>query len=121
MRRLLETIYKAPGWGGSKLVFPTAPAKPLRARTITMSWGAASSCTQADIDTINQVAANGVLVVVSAGNEGGPVDTPTNWLGVAAGAGIRHGRTKVGYTNPGPENSLGGPSGKCRNTAPRAT
>src|SRR5205807_2705851 len=67
-------IDKAMLWAAGISVANT-PANTHPAKVINMSFGAASSCTQADIDTINQVAANGVLVVVSAGNEGGPVDT----------------------------------------------
>ena len=113
-------IDKAMLWAAGMSVANT-PANTHPAKVINMSFGAASSCTQADIDTINQVAANGVLVVVSAGNEGGPVDTPANCPGVAAVAGIRHVGTKVGYSSLGPEIALSAPAGNCVNTAPGST
>ena len=58
----------------------------------------------------------GVLVVVSAGNEGGAVDSPANCPGVAAIAGLRHAGTKVGFSSLGPEIAVGAPAGNCVNT-----
>src|SRR5207249_11843267 len=60
--------------------------------------------------------AKGVLVVVSAGNEGGPVDSPANCAGAAGVAGLRHAGTKVGYSSLGPEVALSSPAGNCVNT-----
>ncbi len=56
-----------------------------------------------------------MLVVASAGNEGGPVDSPANCPGVAGIAGLRHAGTKVGYSSVGPEIALGAPAGNCVN------
>jgi serine protease len=53
------------------------------------------------------------LIVVSAGNEGGPVDSPANCPSVIAVAGVRHAGTKVGYSNLGPEVALSAPAGNC--------
>jgi serine protease len=61
------------------------------------------------------------LVVVSAGNEGGPVDAPANCAGVAGVAGLRHAGTKVGYSSLGPEIALSAPAGNCVNTAAGST
>ena len=58
----------------------------------------------------------GVLVVVSAGNEGGPVDAPANCIGVAAIAGLRQVGTKVGFSSLGPEIALSAPGGNCVNS-----
>ena len=55
----------------------------------------------------------GVLIVVSAGNDGGPVAAPANCAGVAGIAGLRQAGTKVGYSNLGPEIALGAPAGNC--------
>src|SRR2546430_10401951 len=74
-----------------------APHNPYPARIENMSLGATGSCLQIYIDTISQLAAKGVLVVVSAGNEGGPVDSPANCAGASAVAGLRHAGTQVGY------------------------
>ncbi len=58
-----------------------------------------------------------MLVVVSAGNEGGPVDSPANCVGVAGIAGLRNVGTKVGFSSLGPEVALAAPAGNCVNTS----
>ena len=88
------------------------------ARIINLSLGSTGSCPASFQDAIDQVSAMGVLVVVSAGNEGGPVDAPANCAGVVGVAGLRHAGTKVGYSSLGPEVALGAPAGNCVNTAP---
>ncbi len=93
-----------------------APDNPYPARIENMSLGAPGSCPQIYIDTISQLAAKGVLVVVSAGNEGGPVDSPANCPGAAGVAGLRHAGTKVGYSSLGPEVAVSSPAGNCVNT-----
>jgi serine protease len=55
-------------------------------------------------------------VVVSVGNEGGPVSAPANCSGVLGVAGLRHAGTKVGFSNLGSEVGLGAPGGNCVNT-----
>jgi serine protease len=86
------------------------------ARVINMSLGGKGSCTSAQQIVINEVLALGVVVVVSAGNEGGPVDAPANCVGVAGVAGLRNVGTKVGYSSLGPEIALAAPAGNCINT-----
>jgi serine protease len=93
------------------------PTNTNPARIINMSLGSAGSCAQSYSDAISQLSAMGVLVVVSAGNEGGPVDTPANCPGAVAVAGIRHAGTKVGYSSLGPEVTVSAPAGNCVNTA----
>jgi len=56
--------------------------------------------------------------VVAGGNEGGPVDSPANCIGVAGIAGLRQVGTKVGYSSLGPEIALAAPAGNCVNTGP---
>jgi serine protease len=80
-----------------------------------MSLGGTGACPASYIEAIGQLAAAGVLVVASAGNEGGPVDAPANCPGVAAVAGLRQAGTKVGYSSLGPEIALGAPAGNCGN------
>jgi serine protease len=92
------------------------PNNPYPARIINMSLGATGSCPQSYQDTIDRLSAIGVLVVVSAGNEGGPVDAPANCNGVAAVAGLRQVGTKVGYSSLGPQIALSAPAGNCVNT-----
>lgn len=81
-----------------------------------MSLGASGSCPQSYQDVIKQLTARGVLVVASAGNDGGPVSSPANCAGVAGVAGLRHAGTKVGYSSLGPEIALSAPAGNCVNT-----
>ena len=87
------------------------------ARIINMSLGGTGACTSAEQIVINEVLAVGVLVVVSAGNEGGPVDSPANCVGVAGIAGLRNVGTKVGFSSLGPEIALSAPAGNCVNTS----
>ncbi|HVH83850.1 MAG TPA: S8 family serine peptidase, partial [Steroidobacteraceae bacterium] len=89
---------------------------PNPAKIINMSLGGAGACPQSYIEAIGQLSALGVLVVASAGNEGGPVDAPANCPGVASVAGLRQAGTKVGYSSLGPEVALGAPAGNCGNS-----
>ncbi|HYB64900.1 MAG TPA: S8 family serine peptidase, partial [Steroidobacteraceae bacterium] len=86
---------------------------PNPAKIINMSLGGTGGCPSSYIEAIGQLAAAGVLVVVSAGNEGGPVDAPANCPGVAGVAGLRQAGTKVGYSSLGPEVALAAPAGNC--------
>jgi serine protease len=96
------------------------PDNPYPAKVENMSLGSAGgfACPQSYRDVIAQVMARGTLVVVSAGNEGGPVDVPANCAGAAGVAGLRHAGTKVGYSSLGPEVAVAAPAGNCVNTAP---
>jgi serine protease len=89
------------------------PNNPTPARIINLSLGGESACTSAYLAAIEEVIAQGTLVVVSAGNEGGPVSSPANCSGVLGVAGIRHVGTKTGLSNMGPEIGLSAPSGNC--------
>jgi serine protease len=93
--------------GGANLTNPN-PAK-----IINLSLGGTGSCPSSYIEAIGQLTAAGVLVVASAGNEGGPVDAPANCPGVAGVTGLRQAGTKVGYSSLGPEVALGAPAGNC--------
>jgi serine protease len=92
------------------------PDNPYPAKIENLSIGAPGSCPASYQDIIQQLAELGVLVVVSAGNEGGPAAAPANCPGVAAVAGLRQAGTKVGYSNLGPEIALGAPAGNCGTT-----
>ena len=107
-------IISAMLWAGG-IAVSGAPANPNPAKIINMSLGGTGACPTSYIEAIGQLAAAGVLVVVSAGNEGGPVDTPANCPGVVAVAGLRQAGTKVGYSSLGPEVALGAPAGNCGN------
>jgi serine protease len=99
-------------WAGG-IAVSGAPSNPNPARIINLSLGGTGACPTSYIEAIGQLAAAGVLVVASAGNEGGSVDAPANCPGVAAVAGLRQAGTKVGYSSLGPEVALGAPAGNC--------
>ena len=107
-------IISAMLWAGG-IAVSGAPTNPNPAKIINMSLGGTGSCLPSYIEAIGQLAAAGVLVVASAGNEGGPVDAPANCPGVAGVAGLRQAGTKVGYSSLGPEILLGAPAGNCGN------
>lgn len=85
------------------------------AQIINLSLGSEGPCDPAAQEVVNQVVAAGVLVVVSAGNEGGPVDSPANCQGAMGILGLRHAGTKVGFSSLGPQIALGAPGGNCVN------
>jgi serine protease len=87
------------------------------AKVENLSFGSTDACPASYQTIISQLSARGVIVVVSAGNESGPVATPANCPGVVAVAGLRHTGTKVGYSSLGPEVTVGAPGGNCVNVA----
>jgi serine protease len=95
---------------------PGVPTNPNPAQIINVSLGGEGPCDSASASAINEVSAAGVLVVVSAGNEGGPVDSPANCPGAMGIVGLRHRGTKVGFSSLGPQIALGAPGGNCVNT-----
>ena len=86
------------------------------AKVINLSLGSVEACPASYRSVVATLNTMGVVVVASAGNENGPVDTPANCPGVIAVAGLRHTGTKVGYSSLGPEVALGAPGGNCVNT-----
>jgi serine protease len=92
------------------------PDNPYPANIENLSLGAAGSCPQSYADVIALLRQRGILIVASAGNEGGPVAAPANCSGVAAVAGLRQAGTKVGFSNLGPEIALSAPAGNCGTT-----
>ena len=94
------------------------PDNPTPAKIENLSLGSTgTSCPRSYQDAVNQLAAVGVLVVASAGNEGGPVDVPANCAGVAGIAGLRHAGTKVGFSSLGPAIAVSAPGGNCVNVS----
>jgi len=96
---------------------PGVPDNPQAnwAKVENLSLGSTDPCTASYQTVMSQLTARGVIVVASAGNEAGPVDTPANCPGVVAVAGLRHTGTKVGYSSLGPEVTVGAPGGNCVN------
>ncbi|HET7204635.1 MAG TPA: S8 family serine peptidase, partial [Steroidobacteraceae bacterium] len=91
------------------------PNNPNPAKVINMSLGSSGACPATWREAISQVVARGVLVVVSAGNNGGLVESPANCPGVAAVGAIRHAGTKVGFSSLGPAVAISAPGGNCVN------
>jgi len=83
------------------------------AQVINLSLGAAAACDDYYGTAVNDITSVGVLIVAAAGNDGAAVDEPANCAGVLGVAGLRHAGTKVGYSNLGPEISIGAPAGNC--------
>jgi serine protease len=94
------------------------PNNPYPAQIVNMSLGAVGPCPAGYQQMVQELVRAGVLVVVSAGNEGGPVDAPANCSGATGVAGLRQVGTKVGYSSLGPQVALSAPAGNCVNTAP---
>jgi serine protease len=92
------------------------PDNTTPAQVLNISLGGEGSCDSASADVTSQLASQGVLIVVSAGNEGGPVDSPANCPGAMGILGLRHAGTKVGFSSLGSEIALGAPGGNCVNT-----
>ena len=91
---------------------------PHPARVLNLSFGSAGACSAAYRSVLAQLAAAGVTVVSSAGNdEGLAVSTPANCAGVLAVAGVRHTGTKVGFSSLGPEVAIAAPAGNCVNAS----
>ncbi|HVW67695.1 MAG TPA: S8 family serine peptidase, partial [Steroidobacteraceae bacterium] len=78
------------------------------------------SCPTSYQTALSTVTGLGVLVVASAGNASGSVETPANCSasvsGMIAVAGLRNVGTKVGYSSFGPEVGVAAPAGNCINT-----
>ena len=97
------------------LTTPGAPPNPTPARVLNLSLGSTSACEQSYRTVIDELRARKVLVVISAGNEGTVVSSPANCPGVASVAALRHAGSKVGFSNLGPEVTIGAPGGNCVN------
>src|SRR5277367_1267622 len=104
----------------------SVPVDPYPADIINLSIGGSTDSSTSsdgmDYNTaLTQVTGMGVLVVIAAGNESGPVDLPGNCAGsipgVMAVAGLRNVGTKVGYSSFGPEISVSAPAGNCVNSS----
>ncbi|NRF66214.1 S8 family serine peptidase [Aquincola sp. S2] len=91
---------------------------PNPARILNMSLGSSGPCLASYRDTVAELNAAGIVVVIAGGNATGlAVSTPANCAGAVAVAGVRHTGTKVGYSNVGPEMTLAAPAGNCVNTS----
>jgi len=94
------------------------PLNPTPAQIINVSLGGDDSCSAAYQSAVDEIVAQGSLIVASVGNDGIPVGTPANCNGVLGVSGIRHVGTKVGYSNLGPGADIAAPAGNCVNPGP---
>src|SRR5688572_16279336 len=83
-----------------------APILKLKPGVGVTRWGLAQV-------VIDQVTEAGVLVVASAGNTGGHVETPAACPGAMAIAGLTHRGTKAPHSSLGSAVALGAPAGDC--------
>ncbi len=109
-------IIAAMAWAAG-LTVDGVPNNPYPARILNLSLGSVGSCPASYQQVVDELVGLGVLIVVSAGNEGGPVDAPANCAGVATIAGLRQIGTKVGFSSLGAEIALSAPAGNCVNPA----
>lgn len=92
------------------------PTNPNPAKVINLSLGGGSTCTAAYVSAVNEILAQGVTIVASAGNSAGhAVSEPASCTGVIGVAGLRHIGTKVGFSDLGPQISISAPGGNCVN------
>lgn len=110
-------ILSAMRWAAG-LAVAGAPTNPYPAKVINLSLGADGPCGLSYVNVVNELANAGVVVVASAGNDGGSVDAPANCPGVVSVGAIRHIGTKVGFSNVGPGVTISAPGGNCVNTGP---
>jgi serine protease len=99
------------------LPVPDVPLNPNPAQVINMSLGGEGACSAAYVAEVNAITAAGVVIVASAGNNGGhAVSSPANCAGVIGVTALRHAGTKVGFADVGPEIAIAAPGGNCVNT-----
>jgi serine protease len=94
-----------------------------KANIINLSLVGESPCSQTEQDAVTQAINAGVLLVASAGNEGGPIDAPANCSGVLSVVGLRASGTKVAYSNLSSSDAaagIGAPGGNCVSTSTTA-
>ena len=108
-------IIAAMRWAGG-LAVPGVDLNPTPARVVNLSLGGEGACTAAYNQAIQELLARDVLVVSSAGNETGPVESPANCASTLAVGGLRHIGTKVGYSSLGAEVDVSAPAGNCVTT-----
>ena len=94
---------------------PGVPTNPYPAKILNLSLGSEGSCSNSYATVSRELSSAGVVVISSAGNEGGEVSTPANCPGVIAVVALRHVGTKVGFSNLGSTATLGAPGGNCVN------
>ncbi|MEO6407865.1 MAG: S8 family peptidase [Burkholderiaceae bacterium] len=80
-----------------------APRNPHPARIINLSYGGNAPCNAAYQDTIDEIAAQGVVLIAAAGNGHGATNRPANCARVIGVAALNRDGFKASYSNFGPE------------------
>ncbi|MBX3604360.1 MAG: S8 family serine peptidase [Piscinibacter sp.] len=78
------------------------PLNPTPARVLNISFGGSAACNPAYQETIDELAAIGVVVVAAAGNQSAAPTRPANCLGVLGVAALNRDGFKSSYSNFGP-------------------
>jgi len=113
---IVAGMYWAAGLSNSAITGVTTNLHP--AHILNLSLGASNACTQTEQDAVTAITQAGHVIVVAAGNDGGPVGAPANCVGALSVAGLRHIGTKVGYSNVSSTAaaiSIAAPAGNCYN------
>lgn len=106
-------IIAAMRWAAG-LAVPGVPNNPNPAKVLNLSLGGDGACGAAYQSAVDDVLATGAVVVAAAGNSAGlAVGAPANCKGVISVLGLRHVGTKVGFSDLGPEITIGAPGGNC--------
>ncbi len=111
---IVAGMYWAAGMSNSAIA--DVPVNPFPAQVLNLSLGSQAPCTQTEQDAVTAISQDGHLVVVAAGNDGGPIDAPANCTGTLSVAGLRQVGTKVGYSNVSSSAaavSIAAPAGNC--------
>jgi serine protease len=107
---LLSDILDGMRWAAGLSVVGL-PINPNPARIINLSFGGSSACTPSYQSVIDEVTAAGVLVVVAAGNESGPLTRPADCRNVLAVGAVQQNGLKTSYSNTGANMGLMAPGG----------
>ncbi len=95
----------------------TLPAR--RADVINLSLGGAGACGAPMAEAISAARAQGVIVVIAAGNDkGAPVSSPANCPGAIAVSAIAYDGALASYSNVGPEVAVTAPGGDSARATP---
>ena len=95
----------------------SVPSNLHPAQVLNLSIGGRAPCSQTEQAAVSAIGVAHVIVI-AAGNDGGPVSAPANCMGAVAVAGLRHIGTKVGYSNVSSTAAavtIAAPAGNCVN------
>ncbi|WP_426394796.1 S8 family peptidase [Ralstonia sp. R-29] len=103
-------------WAGG-IAVSGVPTNSNPARVVNVSLGSTSSCSAAEQDAVNRLAALGTVVVAAAGNEAAQtVDAPANCTGAIAVTAHVDSGENASYANVGSQVALSAPGGGCGNS-----